>query len=255
MVLLVEDNEINQEVAKETLEGYGLKVDIAEHGGEALAMIEQKPYDLVLMDMQMPVMDGLEATRRIRQLPIGQNIPIIAMTANAFEEDRLRCREAGMNDFVAKPVVPERLYSVLLHWMPQNEPSPPEDTFTTGIQPMLTQNTICHLIDQTTGLKFLNGNIASYRRILSKFAQTHLSDADKIQTALAADDHATAERTAHSLKGIAATLGIETVRALAYTLEKKLHDGLPVTELVIDLTSLNELLMAVAAEIQTIELN
>ena len=119
-ILLVEDNKINQEVAREILESYGIKVDIAQHGGEAVTMIEQKRYDLVLMDLQMPVMDGLEATSKIRQLPISENIPIIAMTANAFEEDRLRCQKVGMNDFVAKPIDIKQLYTVLARWLPEN---------------------------------------------------------------------------------------------------------------------------------------
>ena len=252
-VLLVEDNEINQEVAKEVLEGYGLKVDIAQHGGEALVMIVQKAYDLVLMDMQMPVMDGLEATRRIRQLPVGYTIPIIAMTANAFEEDRLRCQDAGMNDFVAKPVVPEHLLAVLVRWLPQKDAIPSEETATPETTPTPTQDTGSSLINQTTGLKFLNGNVASYRRFLSRFAETNLSDADKIQTALAAGDYVTAERIAHSLKGISATLGMEALRALAQTLEKKSNERVPATELVTDLASLREMLVAVCAEIQTIE--
>ncbi len=253
-VLLVEDNEINQEVALGILESYGIKVDIAIHGGEALAMIVQKQYDLVLMDLQMPVMDGLEATRKIRQLPIGQNVPIIAMTANAFKEDRWHCIEAGMNDFVSKPVNPERLYAVLARWLPQNGLDLPDETKPPDAPP-LTQDTSLCLIDQTTGLKFLNGNLVSYRRILSKFAETHLSDIDKIQIALENGDQANAERTAHSLKGISATLGMEALRALAYTLEKKLHEGLPATELETDFTSLREMLEAVGAEIQVIKLS
>ena len=253
-VLLVEDNEINQEVAKEVLEGYGLKVDIAQHGGEALVMIVQKAYDLVLMDMQMPVMDGLEATCRIRQLPVGHTIPIIAMTANAFEEDRLRCQDAGMNDFVAKPVVPEHLLAVLVRWLPQKDAIPSEETATPETTPTPTQDTGSSLINQTTGLKFLNGNVASYRRFLSRFAETNLSDADKIQTALAAGDYVTAERIAHSLKGISATLGMEALRALAQTLEKKSNERVPATELVTDLASLREMLVAVCAEIRIIKL-
>ena len=252
-ILLVEDNEINQEVAKEVLEGYGLKVDIAQQGEEAVTMIELKPYDLVLMDLQMSVMDGLEATRKIRQLPIGQNLPIIAMTANAFEEDHRRCLDAGMNDFVAKPVVPEGLYAVLVRWLPQKDTIPPEETVTQEEPPILTQDPASGLIDQATGLKFLNGNVISYRRFLSKFAETHLSDAYKIQAALVAGDHASAERTAHSLKGIAATLGIEALRVLAKTLEKKLHEGIPSMELVTDLASLSEMLEAVCAEIRAIK--
>ena len=118
-VLLVEDNEINQDVARELLQDIGLQVEVASDGREALAKLQAAHFELVLMDMQMPVMDGIEATRHIRQLarPLS-DITVIAMTANAFSEDRKRCSEVGMNDFVAKPVDPENLYQVIARWLP-----------------------------------------------------------------------------------------------------------------------------------------
>jgi PAS domain S-box-containing protein len=115
-VLLVEDNEINQEVAIGQLEDAAVLVDLAENGEVAVRMVNNKDYDLVLMDMQMPVMDGIEATRIIRTNPRFDSLPIIAMTANAMAADRDRCLEAGMNDHIAKPIDPEQLFRVLLHW-------------------------------------------------------------------------------------------------------------------------------------------
>jgi CheY-like chemotaxis protein len=126
-VLLVEDNEVNREVAEELIANAGLIVELANDGRAAVELALSRAYDLIMMDMQMPVMDGLQAAREIRARA-GPGIPIIAMTANAFAEDRLACLEAGMNDHVAKPVDPVMLYSTLLRWLPLRDKAATADT-------------------------------------------------------------------------------------------------------------------------------
>ncbi len=123
-ILLAEDEPVNREITELLLHDVGLQVDPAEDGREALARASSQDYALILMDMQMPNMDGLEATRRIRQLPNGAAVPIVAMTANAFAEDRQHCLEAGMNDFITKPFEPEHVYATLLKWLTIHRPTP-----------------------------------------------------------------------------------------------------------------------------------
>lgn len=118
-MLLVEDNPINQKVAVRFLAKEGLKTDVANNGQEALDLFAKQTYDIVLMDIQMPVMDGVEATRQIRANPALSCIAVIGLTANAEQEDQARCLEAGMNDFVSKPFEPDRLFAVLATWLAQ----------------------------------------------------------------------------------------------------------------------------------------
>lgn len=240
-ILLAEDNRINQEVAVELLTEVGLKVEVANDGAEALEKARAGSFDLILMDMQMPDMDGLEATRAIRALPDCATVPILALTANAFDEDRERCREAGMNDFIAKPVDPDQLYGTLMRWLPAGQIlAPPDSADAESIPAELAAIAGLHA---TRGLKTLNGNLDAYLRLLRLFASDHADDISRLRQRLAAGDRDEARRIAHTLKGASANLGAANVQALTAPLEVAIRDGR-------DATTIERLMGTVEAELQ-----
>ena len=229
-ILLVEDNEINQEVAMGQLEDAEAFVDLAENGEVALRMIRDNEYDVVLMDMQMPVMDGIEATRIIRSNPRFETLPIIAMTANAMASDRMLCLEAGMNDHIAKPIDPDQLFGVLLRWLRRADGDGKGLTTVPTAPAAEAQASAVELaipgIDVRAGLKRTGGNLRRYEILLRKFAEQQFGTVAAMQSALSAGDAATAERAAHSLKGAAGTLGanaLSEAAAKAETAIKKRH--------------------------------
>jgi CheY-like chemotaxis protein len=230
-VLLVEDNEINQEVAIGQLEDAELFVDLAENGADAVRMVRENDYDLVLMDMQMPVMDGIEATRIIRADPEHKSLPIVAMTANALVSDREICLQAGMNDHIAKPIDPDQLFGVLLRWIkrPDGDGARPAEHAINrkGPAPAKTDGGALEVsgIDVAGALKRTGGNRKRYETLLRRFAQQQVGAMEAIRKALTLGDVATAERSAHSLKGASGTLGAMQLSEAAAKAETALKQG------------------------------
>ena len=228
-ILLVEDNEINQEVAIGLLEDAEVFVDLAENGAVAVRMVRDNNYDIVLMDMQMPVMDGIEATRIIKADSRFHTLPIIAMTANAMASDRELCLEAGMNDHIGKPIDPDQLLGVLLRWIKRREGDGPATTDRTSANAPGAVDEAAALeiagIEVKSALKRTGGNRKRYETLLRRFAQQQAGTVEGIRKALSAGDVATAERAAHSLKGAAGTLGAAALAEAAAKAETAIRTG------------------------------
>lgn len=205
-VLLVEDNPINQLVARSFLEINGLEVDVAANGAEGVEKALSGRYALVLMDIQMPVMDGLTATRTIRATPGFEHLPIVAMTANAMVTDYQNSLDAGMNDHITKPIDRAKFTETLIRW----------------IEPAVAPSSLprsAHL-DTARALAMLGGSEEFYKSLLQTFLANHADEAQKIEHALAHRQLADARIFAHTLKGTAASLGAVNLSTHAATLEK-----------------------------------
>lgn len=256
-ILLVEDNEMNQQVARELLEQVGFVVSVVENGKLAVEIVRQQAFDLVLMDMQMPVMDGLAATEAIRRLPGLAHLPIVAMTANALPQDRERCLAAGMNDHVSKPIDPDRLWQALLAWIPpRHNPLVAVDIpVHLTPAPMVLEDLLppVHGLDQRLGLGHMMGRRQLYFTLLQKFVQHQAEVVSQIRQALAVNDGAAAIRLAHTLKGVSGNIGAIEIQDAAATLESQLKlyetggEALSASELERTLLGLEPLLASLCA--------
>lgn len=224
-ILLVEDNELNQQVACDLLIQASFSVDIADNGQKALEMLESERYDCVLMDVQMPVMDGYEATRRIREDERFKDLPVLAMTANAMSDDVQKTRDAGMNDIIPKPVIPNDLFSKLMRYIPHGERALPGQP-AAGQMESAEEITLSVIegVDTASALQRMRGNVRGYLDLVQKFIKTEKSTADEIQEALDRDDRKTARIKAHTLKGLAATIGADRLSELSAAVDSILKD-------------------------------
>ena len=239
-VLLVEDNDLNQEVATELLRSAGLVVDVADNGQIAVDRVQRARYDIVLMDMQMPVMDGVTATRIIREMPQFASLPIVAMTANAMQADREACRAAGMDDHVAKPIEPRELFLTMLKWVkPVGEAltmasasGSPEPASSVAVQGVSRSDSAewqvprdIEGLDTELGLKRVLGKVPRYQSMLEKYVAGQAGAVAELRAALALEDRETATRLAHTTRGVSGNIGASSVQQLAEALELAIKSG------------------------------
>ncbi|WP_109106123.1 PAS domain S-box protein [Azospirillum sp. TSO35-2] len=225
-VLLVEDNLVNQQVACGLLELVGIEAMVVASGEEALQCLREVTFDLVLMDVQMPGLDGYETTRLIRRELELVTLPIVAMTAHAMAGDRERCLEAGMNDHVSKPIDPEALYAALARWLRPvrglagGAPSAAGSAVTASVMPAPALPDSLPSLDLRVAQRNVNGNLALLRRILTDFAATHVGEAARLEAAVQEGRWKDALRLSHTLKGTAATIGAMDLSVLAGLVEQ-----------------------------------
>lgn len=226
-VLLAEDHPLNQMVVREALKSYGCDIDVASSGREAVEAVGRRPYHVVLMDLQMPGMDGLEATKKIRSDERFATIPIIALTAHSTEKDREKCLAAGMNDYLSKPLRTDQLVSVLRMWAraPAGSPNPGAvDTSPPAERPSSTMRDL-RGIDVDAALERLDGNERLFCELLEEFCTSCCNSADAILAAWQKGDYPEARRLLHSIKGVAANLSAVDLYAAARSLERLVSEG------------------------------
>lgn len=224
-VLLVEDNDINQELAVELLSSNGLIVEVANNGREAIEWLEREAFDGVLMDCQMPIMDGYEATQAIRKREEWSSLPVIAMTANAMVDDREKVLSIGMNDHISKPINVDDMFETMAKWIKPSHAFPTQDTDQAATT--LSSDVMPNLpgIDTSSGLQTTQNNVRLYRKLLLRFRETQRNFSVQFIQALESEDISAAERQAHTLKGVAANLGAKQVQTKAAILEKACEEN------------------------------
>jgi two-component system sensor histidine kinase/response regulator len=227
-ILLAEDNEINQQIAVELLEGVGATVQVTGNGRVAVERLTGAPgsFDMVLMDLQMPEMDGYQATAKIRADARFAQLPIIAMTAHATNEERQRCLASGMNDHVSKPIDPAALFeTVARYYKPAKGVAPQVAPVVAAAgAAFIAEMPVIDGLDAKDGLARVAGNRKLYLKLLRQFAANEAGSPELIAGQIKAGDFETAERTAHTVKGIAGNLGITDVQATAGGLEKAIRE-------------------------------
>jgi two-component system sensor histidine kinase/response regulator len=228
-ILLAENNVFNQQVAREFLEDVGCVVQVANNGMEALEWMQKEHFDCILMDVQMPLMDGLEATRQIRANQAFAPLPVIAVTANALEEEKRRCLEAGMNDFVTKPLMPETLYAVLARWLSRQAlpvSAPERRTQSSG---RTEQNAV---LDISALADLVGGSRDRMRQMLHRFMDSARQDMGRVAEALDREDMQHLREMAHHIKSPAAMVGAAGFAELCSELEGNQDDLVRARELV-----------------------
>jgi len=241
-LLLAEDNPINQDVAMGLLKKVGIKVSLAENGQIALDMAKENQYDFILMDLQMPVLDGLQATLAIRALPQMQEIPILAMTANAFSEDKEQCLKAGMNDHIAKPVSPRKLYQTLANYLPKEKIIYVNNKLTNPL-PYLKPSVIEQMqategFDHQRGVRNAGGDNAFYLSLLKKFFKQYNQELASALSKPSADSE-DIHHLAHALKGSAFTLGLTKLGKLAKVLEQEAKNSQQISALILSVSQIS----------------
>ncbi|TAA47179.1 PAS domain-containing protein [Corallincola spongiicola] len=249
-VLLVEDNQINQQVAQEMLRLVGIDVSIANHGQEALTLLDKHQFDAVLMDVQMPVLDGYEATRALRKIPRFAELPVIAMTANAMAGDREKCLASGMNDHISKPVLQEDLYRTLALWIDPDRALASSLEAGAGDRPSREAEEV--VLDADFGLRQMSGNKKAWHSTLDIFARDYQEVVGRLRAFEQQQNWQEAERVAHTLKGVAANLGMTKLAARSAVFEANYGQQNAATAQAFD--DLTKAVADVMAEIERLQL-